>query len=343
MHSGPHPVCMALPFIPFPHVPVATVFGRPSSPGATNPRPPLRPCRPLPRVSLPPDQKNRKIFGTLAKTPYLCIVKIKETTPDATKQKLQILTTQTFQTAQTAQTFKLFKLSNIMKTSRNLLIAATILLLCGATSVNANAQTTSVNYNRHELGVTVGYAPTSQLFDAIGDFAAIVIEATATTIITGGTYTGYTYGEVQELPVFSLEYYYHINPVVGIGGYVSYTGSTRDLYLNWRDNSNDRNRKEYCGKARHNNISIIPTFKFDWMRREHIGLYSKAGVGITIMNETQKDDKNSKGVDQSETSVVPNIQFTLIGLEAGNQTWRGFAEIGLGEQGLANAGVRYKF
>ena len=229
-----------------------------------------------------------------------------------------------------------------MKTSRNLLIAATI-LLCGATSVNANAQTTSVNYNRHELGVTVGYAPTSQLFDAIGDFAAIVIEATATTIVTGGTYTGYTYGEVQELPVFSLEYYYHINPVVGIGGYVSYTGSTRDLYLNWRDNSNDRNRKEYCGKARHNNISIIPTFKFDWMRREHIGLYSKAGVGITIMNETQKDDKNSKGVDQSETSVVPNIQLTLIGLEAGNQTWRGFAEIGLGEQGLANAGVRYKF
>ena len=229
-----------------------------------------------------------------------------------------------------------------MKNSRKLLIAATI-ILCGTTSVNANAQTKSVTYNRHEIGVSVGYGPTSQMFDGIANFAAIAMEATITSIFTGGNYTGYSYGETKELPVFSVEYYYHVNSVVGIGGYAAYTGTYRDLYDVWKDNNNGVVHKNNCGKARHHNLSFIPTLKFDWLRREHIGLYSKAGVGITIMNETQKDDKNSNGIDKSETSVIPNIQLTFIGCEAGNQTWRGFAELGLGEQGLCAAGVRYKF
>ena len=229
-----------------------------------------------------------------------------------------------------------------MKTSRNLLIAAT-LILCGTTvSVNANAQTTTENFKRHEIGVTVGYGATSQLFDGLANFAAVAMEATITSIAPGGTHTGYTLGETQELPVFSVEYYYHINPIVGIGGYVAYTGSYRDMYDVWKDNNSGNVHKNYCGKARHHNISFIPTFKFNWLNREHVSLYSKTGLGITILTETQKDEKNSNGVDHSDTDVIPNIQLTFIGCEAGNQTLRGFAEFGLGEQGVC-AGVRYKF
>ena len=52
---------------------------------ATNSNVPLRACRHFPPLSLPPTQKSRKIFGCIKKSPYLCIVKIKETIPDATK------------------------------------------------------------------------------------------------------------------------------------------------------------------------------------------------------------------------------------------------------------------
>ena len=84
-----------------------------------------------------------------------------------------------------------------MKTSRNLLIAAT-LIICGTTaSVNANAQTKSANFNRHEIGVTVGYGPTSHIFDGIANFASIVGEGTGSAIITGGTHTGYTYSDTH--------------------------------------------------------------------------------------------------------------------------------------------------
>ena len=53
--------------------------------------PPLSPSVALsPPLSLSPGKKIAKTFGTFEKTPYLCTVKIKETTPDATR--LQILT-----------------------------------------------------------------------------------------------------------------------------------------------------------------------------------------------------------------------------------------------------------
>ena len=53
-------------------------------------RPLLPICRPFAPLSLSPGKKIAKTFGTFEKTPYLCTVKIKETTPDSTR--LQILT-----------------------------------------------------------------------------------------------------------------------------------------------------------------------------------------------------------------------------------------------------------
>ena len=232
-----------------------------------------------------------------------------------------------------------------MKTSRNLLIAATI-LFCGTTCVNANAQTASYSDTRHEIGVTVGVGTTTQFIHAIANFAAIAVEATATTAATAGAYTGYEYGESHDLPAFSVEYYYHIDPVIGIGGYVAYNGTYRDMYFNWRDNNSGEDHSENFGKAWHHNISVIPTVKFDWFSREHFGLYSKAGFGISIMCETQKDDNSDSKNEKStytETSVFPNMELTFIGFEAGNHNWRGFAEFGFGEQGIYAAGLRYKF
>ncbi len=113
----PQPSSLLSPSRPFlaaspalvPFVPVAAVFGHLLSPSrpclaaippphATNPAAPLRACRSFLPLSLPLNQKSRKTFGRIKKSPYLCSVKIKETTPDAT--------TQTFQTTQTVKQLK---------------------------------------------------------------------------------------------------------------------------------------------------------------------------------------------------------------------------------------------
>jgi len=45
----------------------------------------------------------------------------------------------------------------------------------------------------------------------------------------------------------------------------------------------------------------------------------------------------------SNNEIRFNFQASLIGVEVGSQKLRGFAEFGVGEQGIAQAGVRYKF
>lgn len=231
-----------------------------------------------------------------------------------------------------------------MKTSRHLLIAATI-ILCGTVSVNTNAQTTSYYSTRHEVGVTVGAGSITEIFSGIADFTEIAISSVVSTVITGGAYTAhYTYGDESYIPTISAEYYYHVNNVIGLGGYVALNGMSRDMYFEWTDNNSGSRHKDKVGTAKRRNVSIIPTVKFDWLRKKYIGLYSKAGVGISILYETQKDDIDKPGAtDYSSTDVIPNIELTFFGFEAGSQSWRGFAEYGLGEQGIICAGLRYKF
>ena len=228
-----------------------------------------------------------------------------------------------------------------MNTKRNILIV-TALALCGCASAQTSYYTT-----RHEVAVAVGSGATSEIVSGLANFTTIGIEAALSTIITGGTTTAYyTYGDEHYIPTISAEYYYHVTPYLGLGGIVAFNGLSRDMYYTWKDNtsSNNTEHKELSGKAKHRNYSILPAMKIDWLRKKYIGLYSKGAIGITIMCETQKDNsQSSESTDYSDTIVIPNIQFTLLGFEAGSQTWRGFAEYGFGEQGILSAGLRYKF
>ena len=45
----------------------------------------------------------------------------------------------------------------------------------------------------------------------------------------------------------------------------------------------------------------------------------------------------------SDSEIHVNWQASLLGIEAGGPTIRGFLELGTGEQGIALVGLRYKF
>ena len=85
----------------------------------------------------------------------------------------------------------------------------------------------------------------------------------------------------------------------------------------------------------------MPAVKFNWLRRKNIGLYSKLGAGATLRRERIDD----KGVEDEgpESNVHFNWQASLVGFEAGGPTFRGFIEIGEGEQGIALVGLRCRF
>jgi len=228
-----------------------------------------------------------------------------------------------------------------MKTMRMMIAAA---LLCGM-SMNAQAQSHKYYNTKHEVAFSIGGASNSQILNAISDFSELTAEAFVTSAITGGTIIGATtYENKSEIPVLSVEYYYHVNKVIGLGGILAYNGKTDYMYCNVKDNTTGNTSKEKIGEAKRNNITVMPSAKFDWLRKKHVGLYSKVGLGVSIMKDKQSQytDSGDKEVD-SYTDVVFNFQATVLGFEAGSEKVRGFAEVGMGEQGIFSAGVRCKF
>ena len=90
----------------------------------------------------------------------------------------------------------------------------------------------------------------------------------------------------------------------------------------------------------------MPSVKFNWLRKDKWGMYSKVALGATLTSfSTQDYNESGKLTGEKETSndVFFNFQASLLGVEVGGAQVRGFFELGLGEQGIALAGVRYKF
>lgn len=222
-----------------------------------------------------------------------------------------------------------------------------VLILCAMMIVTASAQKHEYYNTKHEIGITIGTGAVTEIFSGLSDFANVAVEAAVSSVATFGLVSGnYTYGDESYLPNITAEYYYHVSPVIAVGGFVGFNGMNRDMIYQWRDNVSGTTHEEKAGTAKRLNISVIPAVKFDWLRMKYFGMYSKLGLGVSFMHETQEGDTNGdkvKKADYSDTTVIPNLQASFVGMEFGSENIRGFAELGVGEQGILLGGLKYKF
>jgi len=217
-------------------------------------------------------------------------------------------------------------------------------LMCGGT---VNAQNSEFYNTKHEVGVSLGYISTSQYLNALCDFADVIGDALIAAPIagiSGGTYTGNTdFRNTVYFPTVSVEYFYHVNKWLGLGGMFCLNGTTADMYCDFQDDAGNITEQK-VGKARRTNVTLMPGAKFDWYRREHVGLYSKVALGVVFMHEKKTQELENKDHKlETENDVFFNLQASLLGVEAGSEHVRGFAELGVGEQGILQVGLRCKF
>jgi hypothetical protein len=193
-------------------------------------------------------------------------------------------------------------------------------------AVAAMMATTSVNAQngydtKQEVAVSLGALSNSDIINA---FETI-----------GGAIVGVTTDNESFFGPVSVEYFYHLNPWLGVGGIIAYGQMSQDLFLTGKKNGKD-------GEIKNHYTTLMPAVKFDWLRKSHFGVYSKLAIGATLRNE--KIDYDSANYDDhDDTSLHVNWQLSLLGLEAGSRQLRGFLELGTGEQGIALIGLRYKF
>lgn len=115
-----------------------------------------------------------------------------------------------------------------------------------------------------------------------------------------------------------VEYFYHTSPVVAVGAMFSLAGCTYSSDLNLKSTY----------------ITLMPAVKFNWLRKEHFGMYTLLAAGATFIHE--KLETETKG----QLSFMGHV--SALGIEFGGP-FRGFLEVGFGERGMLTAGVRYKF
>ncbi len=200
------------------------------------------------------------------------------------------------------------------------------ILLCGAMSAQAQDY-----YNtKHEFGIAIGGGSNSQIRDGMEKFAEVIV----TTVGTLGTVRP-SYENTSEIPTISLDYYYHVTKGVALGGIFVINGRTEDMMVN----------KSKIGTAKRYTFTLMPTAKFDWLRKKYFGMYSKFGLGLSMLSDSQKAEGNNtfKDGNKSETRWYVNFQASLIAAEFGSENIRGFVELGYGEQGIGVLGLRYKF
>lgn len=170
---------------------------------------------------------------------------------------------------------------------------------------------------KHEVAISYGALSNSQILDVFEE--AIMAPFQGGTTLKGDKFFG---------PI-SAEYFYHLQPWIGIGGILVYGQKKGDLY------SDSDNKK--VGEDKNTYLTVMPAAKFDWFRRANVGLYSKLGVGVTLRHDVSED------IDYDESNMHVNWQLTAIGVEVGSKQIRAFAELGTGEQGIFLGGIRCKF
>jgi len=185
------------------------------------------------------------------------------------------------------------------------------------TAMSVNAQCEDL---KNELSLSYGLGSTSQLGDGIGEGLGLV-------------FTGTEFDDGFILGPISVEYFRHMNnPRLAIGGFVSYSKWDSDILE--RSGNHDK-----VGERKRNYFAVMPAIKWYWTNKNSFGLYSKAAVGAAFLSCT---DKNFGNTSKDNNGTYFLFQASLIGAEFGKQ-FRGFAELGVGEQGFLLAGVRYKF
>ena len=169
--------------------------------------------------------------------------------------------------------------------------------------------------SKNEIGVFYGLGSASNLFSII----------TSSISAAAGDQSSF-WGPI------GVEYYYHVSPVVGVGAVATYAGCKAE---------DEKTRQDDLTETF---ISVMPSVKFNWLRKKNFGMYSALSAGA--MFASVKCNDNAKAADpdaKDETVTSFMFQATAIGAEFGGEQFRGFVEAGVGEKGVLCAGLRYKF
>lgn len=198
-----------------------------------------------------------------------------------------------------------------------------LLIICGgmlallAAALPVRAQEFA---KQHELRLAAGFTPLDLHIDNFdrsgGTFAGSYLQYKGPTYTTGTSW--------------ALSYGFRFTKWFDLSLSAIYFGQYADIRSNI-DNSlimHDRNHM----------FTLMPAARFTWLNRNLVRLYSSVALGLTFdsgVYDCTSGSRRWRGTD-------PAFQLVPVGIAVGRQIF-GFAEIGIGMQGVAVVGIGYRF
>ncbi|MDD4819478.1 MAG: hypothetical protein PHD21_01395 [Flavobacteriales bacterium] len=189
---------------------------------------------------------------------------------------------------------------------KNILVLALTIIA----TANITAQSTT-DFKRNEISVGYGFAPVQDMF------------GTLETIVSFGLFTR---ENSTSIGAISAGYSYHVSKVVSLGATYAFSSGESDLYT----------AGSFSGHVKQQFHAVMAMGKFNWLNRKSFTMYSKVGIGVLLSS----CDGDNKELDQNSTMVA--FQWSPLGMEFGNDI-AGFVEMGMGNCGFLQAGVRFRF
>lgn len=195
------------------------------------------------------------------------------------------------------------------------------MMLISIIGMNAQELTQEFEYtgaarpNFNEVNVSYGYFSLPQLAVMMGDIlGAAIITPIGNEKLSNMSSTG----------AIGLEYTRYLRSGrASFGAVLSYEGCNT-TFVDKNDESKIRKENEHF-------ITVMPTAKVMWFNRKGFGMYSRAGVGVTMM------------MSPKSANAMVALQISPIGMDFGGSRVRGFIEGGFGTQGIVNAGIKTCF
>ena len=197
----------------------------------------------------------------------------------------------------------------------NIKCLLTALVISALLCVPAQAQ----DETRHEISISYGGIPNSLWMDITSDVISSMF--------------GATYEHSGVVGPIGLEYHYRASSLIAVGAIATFSKHTEEEKFN----------EQIARTSDNSYFTLMPSVKFNWLRRPNWGMYSKVAVGASLRHSALQDQSVPNAQKTTENTVFFNFQASAVGIEAGTENVRGFAELGVGEQGIALAGVRFRF
>ncbi len=139
---------------------------------------------------------------------------------------------------------------------------------------------------------------------------------------------------IVALPSFQLEYGHNVLDWLSVGGGVGY--SRYEYPLLYTETG------EYAWSEVYNVFSVMANFRFYWLNREMVRMYSGVGLGLCVVTSNCYAGTPQEAEKINAVGVTWGYDYTLVGLTVGKSLYGRF-ELGGGSVNMLSAGIGYRF